>query len=96
MRNIVEFNVAYDRDADVLYITTPIQPAARGIEDENGLVWRYDSKGNPLGCTIIDFSEYWLPSRAHRLANILAEHLEIPVAQIETVISHISESEHKA
>ena len=88
MRNIREFKIAYDKDADVLYITTPHQPAHRGVEDESGLVWRYGVEGRPLGCTVMDFSEYWYPTRKRLLARELARNLEIPSAQIERVLDH--------
>jgi hypothetical protein len=88
MKNIMEFRVIYDSDADVLYITTPHQPADRGIEDEFGLVWRYNIDGRALGCTVTDFAEFWYPARRGRLAGEIAKHLEIPPGQVERVLAH--------
>jgi uncharacterized protein YuzE len=88
MKNIMEFKVIYDKNADVLYITTLHAAAERGIEDEKGLVWRYDRHGHALGCTIMDFAEYWYPERRRQLACELSRNLEIPATQIERVLDH--------
>jgi uncharacterized protein YuzE len=96
MRNIVEFRIIYDRDSDVLYITTPYRAAERGIEDETGLVWRYDGRGQLLGCTILDFAGHWYPERGSQLATRLAKSLELPLVQVENVLAHAVDTENNA
>lgn len=95
MRNIREFRIIYDKKSDVLYITISHQPAHRGFEDESGLVWRYDGEGRALGCTVLDFTEYWYPARGNLLAREIARHLEIPSGQVERALGHAaSENEN--
>lgn len=59
MSTINSFNVTYDRDGDVLYISKRKAPASRGIEDQFGIVWRYDGDGELIGATIVDFHGRW-------------------------------------
>jgi hypothetical protein len=96
MRNIAEFSVIYDRASDVLYITTPCVDAEQGVEDEFGLVWRYDWNGRLLGCTIVDFSEHWYPERRHQLADLIAKNLELPLGQTENILANVIDTEKNA
>ena len=69
--------VFYDKDADVLYIST--QPGKHGIAKESlpGVLWRYEPEdGDIVGVTIIDFSHYWA-SRLNDLTCDLVSHLHI-------------------
>jgi uncharacterized protein YuzE len=90
MRKILSFSVTYDEDADVLYITKCHDAAARGVEDENGIVWRYDRAGEVLSATIMDFRELWR-ARYEELAEELSRGLHIPTPQARTVLSHVKE-----
>ena len=53
------FNVTYDRESDVLYISRKDVPASRGSLDTHGLVWRYTHDGDVAGVTIMDLHERW-------------------------------------
>ena len=69
--------VRYDRESDVLYIST--QPGKRGIAEETlpGVLWRYEvAGGNIVGVTILDFSSYWKP-RLDELVHDLEKRLRI-------------------
>ena len=57
------FNIRYDGASDVLYIATRKTPAARGTEDECGILRRYDAGGDLIGMTIMDIFDRW---RDHR------------------------------
>lgn len=87
MKNISEFRVLYDRDSDVLYISTRQEPAARGIEDSQGIVWRYDSSGELIGATVIDYYDYWSTKRVE-LTRAISEKFDIPTQVAETVLQH--------
>jgi hypothetical protein len=88
MRNIKEFRVAYDRDSDVLYIHASRQPGESGVEDEFGVIWQYSFDGEPIGCIVQDFSEYWYPQRRGRLTTSISEHFELPENQVEKILEH--------
>jgi hypothetical protein len=88
MSDIREFRVAYDKTADVLYISTPYQPGEGGREDKLGIVWRYGSNGQPLGCVVADFAEYWYPRRRIRLAREIAKNLDLPEPQVVRILEH--------
>jgi uncharacterized protein YuzE len=87
MSKILSFNVTYDAGADVLYITRRRDVAVRGIEDENGIVWRYDLVGEVLSATVMDFREIW-ETKQHELAGELSRGFHIPDNQAEVVISY--------
>ena len=90
MPNISSFNVAYDADADVLYITKVAGPAARGIEDSHGIVWRYDSGGALMSATVVDFHEFWA-GRSKDLADELSRQFHIPANQAQVVVDRALE-----
>jgi len=85
------FNVAYDRDSDVLYISSRKAPAYRGIEDAQGIVWRYDREGELIGITVVDFYDRWYQHRPE-LARKISEGFKIPERQARTVIDHAIEN----
>lgn len=67
----MKLDVSYDDSADVLYITSGKIVPTKNMEDEEGLVLRYDIKTHrPVGATIVDFKGYWLKRKdlAQRLA----------------------------
>ena len=49
--------VHYDGDADVLYVTFSWAPAARGLEDANGIIRRYGADETLVGVTFLDFAD---------------------------------------
>ena len=87
MRNVSEFRVLYDQNSDVLYISARQEPAARGIEDKHGIVWRYDSKGELIGATVVDYYDYWSTKRVE-LTQTISEKFDIPRKVAETVLQH--------
>ncbi|HVW73165.1 MAG TPA: DUF2283 domain-containing protein [Rhizomicrobium sp.] len=90
MSDMVSFVVAYDKRADVLYISSRKAPAVRGITDNFGIVWRYDGTGSLIGATIMDFNGEWR-YRHHELAEKIAEKFDIPTTQAEVVLQHAEE-----
>ncbi len=78
------FDVKYDCGSDVLYISTRIDSASRGIEDEYGFVWRYRDD-ELIGVTVIDFKDYWtfhIPILAGEISN----RFHFPLSQVELVL----------
>jgi uncharacterized protein YuzE len=91
MSKILSFNVTYDADADVLYISKQHDVAERGVEDENGIVWRYARGGEVLSATILDFRDFW-DARYRELAKELARGFHIPAPQAERVLRHVRDN----
>jgi uncharacterized protein YuzE len=91
MRDLPSFNVAYDRDSDVLYISARKVPAYRGVEDAQGIVWRYDRNGELIGMTVVDFYDRWYSNRPELTRKISAA-FDIPELQAETVLNHAIEN----
>lgn len=53
-------SISYDRDSDVLYVSTRPDAPARSEEEKPGLLWRYDPESGELtGLTIVDFGTFW-------------------------------------
>ena len=78
--------IFYDRESDVLYIST--QPGKLGIARESlpGVLWRYGPKdGEIVGVTILDFSHYWT-KRLDDLAHDLEEHLDISSRKAKSLL----------
>lgn len=71
------FDTRYDPGGDVLYILRARAAADRGVEDPQGIVWRYVG-GRLVGATVQDFADFWLP-RGEALAQELASHFAIPL-----------------
>jgi len=79
----------YDKDADVLYIST--QPGRHGIARESlpGVLWRYNpDDGSIVGVTIIDFSCYWV-SRLDDLASDLMNHLPLGPPEASSLLQAV-------
>lgn len=87
MADFRTFTVAYDASADVLYIAVRKEPASRGVESAEGIVWRYDSLGELIGATIMDFHELW-SDRPAALARELSRHFHMPTHQAMNVVEH--------
>jgi len=86
-RGSFKFVVSYDSNADTLYVTSKTEPAARGVEDGLGIVWRYTDDGDVISATIMDFHDIW-SGKKEILANELAERFQIPRPQAQIVIDH--------
>lgn len=93
MSNDASFNVQYDSRADVLYIARRIEPAAKGIEDRYGIVWRYDGAGELLSATIMDFHDRW-QDREVELAGRLSDRFGITARQMMVVLDHVHGTNH--
>ena len=87
MSKVSSFNVTYDRDSDVLYISTRREAAARGVEDSYGIVWRYDREGELIGATVVDFYDNWF-NKQSQLADELSRRFHIPTPQAKVVLDH--------
>ncbi len=71
MSNEHRIIVSYDAAGDVLYIRRGDLLHTKNNEDEAGLVLRYDLKThNPVGATIVDYKEYWLPKMGHLVTRL--------------------------
>ena len=78
--------VRYDRDSDVLYIST--RPGRHGVAEESlpGVLWRYEpGDGEIVGVTILDFSHYWKP-RLDDLVRDLEDRLKITAREAESLL----------
>lgn len=91
MARSISFNVAYDAIADVLYITARREPAARGLEDAHGIVWRYGAEGDLIGATVMDFRDVWA-QKADALADQIAFRFDVPAQQALNVVEHALEN----
>jgi uncharacterized protein YuzE len=85
MNKIKSFNVAYDAETDVLYISQRNDNAVRGVEDQSGIVWRYASDGKLIGAIIMDFLEIWGHNQS-QLASRLSKNFHIPANHAANVI----------
>lgn len=68
---------AYDKDADVLYVS--VGPAKHAVGDllENGVIVRRDPKTNQvLGFTIVDFMHHFASRKAPPIITPIAAHLQ--------------------
>jgi hypothetical protein len=72
----------------VLYVRNGRETAARGVEDENGIVWRYDGNGTAIGATVVNLRRRWL-RREHVLADELSRRLHVPAAKARTAVEHV-------
>ncbi len=58
--HVGQFQLSYDRDADVLYVAIGSPRPAYRDEDEQGLLIRRDPKsGETVGVTILDYEEHF-------------------------------------
>ncbi len=73
-----QFELSYDRDADVLYISIGSPRLAHTYEEEQGLLIRKDPKtGETVGVTILDYEEHFrqLPDLSWLASKSLPEEL---------------------
>ena len=80
MTDPTPIQTTYDADSDVLYLTSSSAIAIRGVEDENGFVWRTCADGTLVGLTVLDYRERWAGDRSLLLRDI-AERFAIAPAQ---------------
>ena len=59
MTDPTPIQTTYDADSDVLYLMSFSAIATRGVEDENGFVWRTGADGALVGLTVLDYRERW-------------------------------------
>ena len=58
--HVGQFELSYDRDADVLYVSIGSPRPAHTYEEEQGLLIRKDPRtGETVGVTILDYEEYF-------------------------------------
>jgi hypothetical protein len=74
----------------VLYISVRREAAARAIEDQRGIVWRYGPDGDLIGATIMDFGDLW-SDKPEELAEELARRFDMPSAQTMIVVERALE-----
>ncbi len=73
-----DFDVAYDKNADVLYVSTKLTGPSYTSEDENGIVWSHQiSDGRLVSMTVLDFNAQW-QNRLAQLTEQLNEQLHAP------------------
>ena len=86
MKHKPHIKASYDDIADVMYLTSARIVHTKNKEDEAGLVLRYDLKTHkPVGVTIIDFKEYWMPKQEH-LVERLSRFFDISVEDASKAI----------
>lgn len=85
----MHIKASYDDVADVMYLTSARIVHTKNNEDEAGLVLRYDLKTHqPVGATIIDYKEYWIPKQKH-LVERLSKFFGISIEDANKVIHSI-------
>jgi hypothetical protein len=89
------FTVTYDSSGDTMYIIGVTEAAARATEDEHGIVWRYDSRGEVIGATVVYFREIW-EERPQGLAHELATRFHISAPHAIRVVEHALEEARRA
>lgn len=81
--------VSYDREADVLYISTRLGRKAVVRESLPGVLWRYDAEsGELVGVTVMDFLYYWAPRMAD-LSKDLSAHLRLSQARAMSILQEV-------
>jgi len=80
MTDPTPIQTTYDADSDVLYLTSSSAIATRGVEDENGFVWRIGADGALVGLTVLDYRERWAGDQSVLLHDI-SERFAIAPAQ---------------
>jgi uncharacterized protein YuzE len=93
MNNVTSFNVTYDHDSDVLYLSRHAGSAERGVQDKYGFVWRYDREGELIGVTVVDFMDFWHANK-QVLVREISEHFLIPEAYACIVLDSVSDGGH--
>ena len=80
--------VDYDRDADVLYITSGPPRPGYGDEGEDDIIFRFaESDGVPIGATIVGYEALDWPQRRFRLYKIVANHLRLAESEVASAFA---------
>lgn len=91
MPNRPHIGASYDRAADVLYLYLNDDAYTRNMEEEAGLILRYDENTDaPMAVTVVDYKEYWL-SKQDRLAIRLADFFGVRVVEAKRVLRKATE-----
>ena len=91
MPHKAKIGASYDVVADVLYLYLSEGQYTLNRE-EDGLILRYDERTNaPVGATIVDFKEYWLPKRK-ALTIRLSRFFGVPLAEAQRAIKSVTEN----
>ncbi|WP_313586310.1 DUF2283 domain-containing protein [Aquidulcibacter sp.] len=73
-----DFDVAYDQNADVLYVSTKLTGPSYTSEGKNGIVWSHQiADGRLVSMTVMDFNALW-QNRLAYLTEQLTEQLHSP------------------
>ena len=88
MTDPTPIQTTYDTDSDVLYLTASHAIATRGVEDENGFVWRMGADGALVGLTVLDYRERWAQDRS-LLTRDIAERFAITAAQALALLAQV-------
>lgn len=73
MNIAASLKVSYDRGSDVLYISARNSSLPyHSVENENGIILRYNQQGGLIGVTILDFFDRWHQRRAELTRDWLA------------------------
>lgn len=76
---------SYDTRADTFYFTFTREKPQRYVEDDEGLVWRFNPQGEPVGVTVQAYHRLWADRRLILAAKIARPfHLEA-----EAVVSRL-------
>ena len=51
------YQITYDAGSDVLYVHCGSGTAYHSVEDDDGIVWRYDENQILIGVTMLDFGQ---------------------------------------
>lgn len=73
-----DFDVTYDQNADVLYISTKLTGPSYTSHGADGIVWSHQiADGRLVSMTVLDFNAQW-QSRLALLTEHLTEQLHAP------------------
>jgi hypothetical protein len=61
---------SYDTIADTFYFTVSREKPGRYREDDDGLVWRFNETGHPIGVTVQAYRRLWTGRRSLLAARI--------------------------
>jgi Protein of unknown function (DUF2283) len=77
---------SFDEGSDVLYIARGNALAQRGVEDDNGIVWRYGADGALVGVTVLDFRAGW-GHRQGELAEMVATRFQMSPVTVRQAVA---------
>lgn len=85
----IDFSVAYDDAADVLYLSRGV-PVLSSVKEEDGLLWRYSSADDRLvALTVLDFAAGW-KLRLRELADRIAHAFGISQAEADALLRDVA------